>query len=119
MAASSASISSRVRPTPSRKAATSPRASSCARALVSSLTLVRCSSLPRRRALTRSAVSTVLPPSVAGVRLAGVAGHELVENGALAFLLAQDPPEPLHVLTHRAAAGEHDGDVRGRNIDAF
>src|SRR5258708_7904041 len=104
---------------PSRKTATSGAARSLARALVSSLTLVRWSSAPRRRALTRSAVSTVIAPSVAGEGFAGIAGYELVESRALAFLLAQDATEALHVLTHRPAAGEDDRDVRRWNIDSF
>ena len=118
-AASEASTSSRDWPMPSRKTATSGAASWFARALVSSLTLVRWSSSPRRRALTRSAVSTVLAPPLAGEGLAGVAGDQLVESGALAVPLAQDAAEALHVLAHRSAARDDDRDVRRRDVDAF
>src|SRR5437667_10973108 len=86
-------------------------ASSWARVRPRSSSGTICSSPPRRRTCTRSAVSNVLPPALAGERLAGVRRHQLVEAGALAVLLAQDAPPPLHVLAHRSAPRDHDGHV--------
>src|SRR5262245_521210 len=72
-----------------------------------------------RRARTRSAVSIVIAPAVAGEGFAGVGGDELVEDGALAVFRAQDSAEALDVLAHGAAAAEDDGDVGVGDVDAF
>src|SRR5512139_4156073 len=74
---------------------------------------------PLLRNRTRSLVSNVIAPPVAGALFAGAARDELVEDGAFVGLFAENPPEALHVLAHRAAAGEHDGHVRAGDVDAF
>ena len=70
-----------------------------------------------RRTRSRSLVSTVLPPLGARPFLGGAGAHQLVEHGAFALALAQDAPEPLHVLTHGPRAAQHDRHVRLGHID--
>src|SRR3954467_6007218 len=77
------------------------------------------SSLPRRRARTRSAVSNVLPPALAGVLLGGVGGDQLVERRALAGERAKDAAEALDMLAHGSGSGDHDRHARRRDIDAL
>src|SRR3712207_6397855 len=58
-------------------------------------------------------------PALADLLLGRVARHDLVEDGLLARLLAQDAPEALRVLARRARAGEDDGDRCRRDVDAL
>src|SRR4051812_45861014 len=77
------------------------------------------SSVPRRRAFTSSAVSTVLAPPIAREGFARARGDELVENGSLAVFLAQNASEPLDVLAHRTASRKNHGHIGIGHVDAL
>src|SRR5829696_6815180 len=57
--------------------------------------------------------------AAADVLLGRVLRDDLVEDRLLAGELPQDAPEPLDVLARRAGAGEHHGDRRVGDVDAF
>ncbi|KAK4045254.1 hypothetical protein OUZ56_032663, partial [Daphnia magna] len=93
------------------------RAYSSARARSSPRNRWTTNEFPERRARTRSAVSTVLPASIGGARLARLCGDEFVEACVFPLALAEDAAEALDVLSDRSGAGHDHGDVRIRDVD--
>src|SRR5205823_9254832 len=59
-------------------------------------------------------------PAAAGeLFLAGGLGYHLIQQRQFALTTTQDAPEPLHVLTLRACAGEHNRHAGLRHIHAL
>src|SRR5690554_777666 len=118
--ASMASRRSRSRsPSAWRKSPVYSSASASARSRCFGVLLLRSSSPPFLRAPTRSAVSTMLPPSFAGVALRCLTGDELVKRRAFAVLFAEDAAEALHMLSYRAGARDDDRDICVGDVHTF
>jgi hypothetical protein len=61
-----------------------------------------------------------VPAAAVGSKLfGGSARDDLVKDGFLVARFAEDAPEPLNVLAHRARSGEHDRDIGLGDVDSL